>query len=234
MPLHLPAALGPLVGSAADDQGRYSMNGVEIREQGNNTFCCTVTDGRQLVIARGPCPKRGMLSGMSDARVVVPSDAWQELFRKAPKGLTVWRPGLPALAEPVSIELLLNGKLRFTASAGRTFECDAVDGRFPDWSQIVPKTRPRFSIKVNPDFLIEVLRTVSRMLGDDNRQVTLCFWSDSAPMAVVAKDRDRGICLDALLMPLFRDPTPLPPPAAKKLPAPEGESEDEADKEEGT
>jgi DNA polymerase III sliding clamp (beta) subunit (PCNA family) len=230
MPLHLPAILASLVGSAADDIGRYSMNGIEIREQGNNTFCCTVTDGQQLVIARGPCPARGRLNGMSGACVVVPSAAWQEAFRKEPKGLSVWRPRTQRNEQDhVAIERLLNGKLRFIASANRTFECDAVEGRFPDWTQVLPKSKPRFSIDVSVDLFIELLRTVGRMLSDDNRRVTLCFWSDSTPMAVVAKDTN-GICLDSLLMPLTRDePRPsLPPPATQQLPPP-AEEEEEAE-----
>jgi hypothetical protein len=217
--------LAPLVRSAADDAGRYSMNGVEIREQGNNTFCCTVTDGRQLLVARGVCPQPGRLNGMSDARVTVPTEAWLELFRKAPKNLGIWRPKSEG-PEPVSIELLTNGRLLLTCQGRRWFESACLDGRFPDWTAILPKEKPRFTVRVNPELLAELLSNVSRMLDPESQSVTIAFWTPDQPIAVVAKDRLNGLCLDALLMPITDKPyTPptkqLPPPAAKELPPPE-------------
>src|SRR5262249_9114570 len=232
MPLHLPAALAPLVRSAAEDAGRYSMTGVEIREQGNNTFCCTVTDGRQLLIARGVCPKPGRLTGLSDAGVVVPTEAWLELFRKGPKNLSVYRPGRGGVAEPVAIELLGNGNLLLTCQGRRWFESPALDGHFPDWKQVLPKDPPRFTVRVNPEYLAELRTNVARMLDQESKSVTIAFWSPDQPIAVVTKDRLTGLCLDALLMPITDHPRvpsakPLPPPAPKQLPAPEEAGDDD-------
>jgi hypothetical protein len=227
MPLFLPAALAPLVRSAADDDGRYSMKGVEIREQGNNTYCCTVTDGRQLLIARGVCPQPGRLNGMSDARIVVPTQAWLELFRKAPRGLGIWRPS-NAPPEPVSIELKTDGRLLLTCQGRRWFESHAAEGRFPDWTQVLPKRKPLFSVCVNPELLADLLTNVARMLDEHNKSVTIAFWSPEEPIAVVAKDKQNRLCLDAMLMPLT-PPTPppkaLPAPEAKQLPPPAEEEE---------
>ena len=71
---------------AADDAGRYAMNGVQVADPGDGTFRCAVTDGRRLLVARGVCPKRGELGdlgGPPDASVIVPPPDWNELIRAA-------------------------------------------------------------------------------------------------------------------------------------------------------
>jgi DNA polymerase III sliding clamp (beta) subunit (PCNA family) len=225
MPLFLPAALAPLVRSAANDAGRYSMNGVEIREQGNNTFCCTVTDGRQLIVARGACPQPGMLSGMSDACVTVPAEAWMELFRKAPRNLGIFRPKDKG-PEPVSIELLASDRLLLTCQGRRWFESHCLDGRFPDWTTVIPKEKPRFTVRVNPEMLAGLLTNVSRMLDAESQSVTIAFWTPDRPIAVVAKDRVTGLCIDSLLMPItvYTPPTKQLPPPADEEPPPDEEA----------
>src|SRR5690348_16203748 len=97
MALSLPAALGPLVRSAADGDGRYSINGVQVTDRGRGQFCCVSTDGRNLLIARGLAPDgvRGRLQDCApdyEPTVIVPAAAWTEAFRKN-KSLAIYRPG---------------------------------------------------------------------------------------------------------------------------------------------
>src|SRR5262249_12463685 len=112
----------------------------------------------------------------------------------------------PQQPETVSFEFtggpqVHSAKIR-VATRDRSFHCDPIDGRFPDWTTIIPKAAPTFTIKVNPTYLANLLTAVSHMLGDENQNVTLCFWKPDVPMAVVAKDAATGLCLDGLLMPL--------------------------------
>jgi hypothetical protein len=210
MALYLPATLGPLARCAASDNGRYSMCGVQVADPGDGTSRCAVTDGRKLLVARGLCPQEGELGCPSDAAVVVPSAEWNELFRKVPKLFNGYPHGSSV---PVGVDVLPGFKLRLLRPDRQQF-CDPVDGRFPDWRTILPKGAPVFAIKVNPEYLIDVLATVRAMLAEDNQAVTLCFWKPSAPMAVVAKDGTSGVCLDGLLMPLVPDPAPAQKGAA--------------------
>jgi hypothetical protein len=212
--LHLPATLGPLARCAADDQGRYSMNGVQVSDPGDGTFRCAVTDGRRLLVARGICPERGHLNCPPDAHVVVPTGAWNEAFRKIPKLVPQnGRWSSPKPPDAVSFEFtggpqMHQAKVR-VATGERSFNCDPIDGRFPDWNQVIPKGPPAFAIRVNPELLANLLTAMSQMLGEDCQTVTLCFWKPETPLGVVAKDSATGLCLDGLLMPLT-DSTPVP------------------------
>src|SRR5205814_5284225 len=103
--LYLPATLGPLARCAADDQGRYTMNGVQVGDPGDGTFRCAVTDGRRLLVARGVCPERGHLGCPPDASVIVPSADWNELFRKVPKLFN----GYPGRGNPTPVAVVLDG-----------------------------------------------------------------------------------------------------------------------------
>jgi hypothetical protein len=240
--LHLPTTLGPLARCAADDQGRYSMNGVQVSDPGDGTFRCAVTDGRHLLVAQGICPERGHLNCPPDVGVIVPAPAWNEAFRKPPKLVAQnGRWSSPKEPETVSFEFtggpqMHSAKIR-VATRDRSFSCDPIDGRFPDWTQIIPKTAPAFTIKVNPTYLANLLTAVSHMLGDESQGVTLAFWKPDVPMAVVAKDAATGLCLDGLLMPLT-DSTPVrryepQKQTEERAKAEEGQEQEEKDEAEG-
>ena len=141
--LHLPTTLGPLARCAADDQGRYSMNGVQVRDPGDGTFCCVSTNGRYLLIARGITPGdgRGHLGCPPDRSIVVPTVAWNEAFRKVPQLLDQPR----GSNKPKTVEVALEGTNVRLSSQERSFTCDQIDGRFPDWTQVLPKRGPAFT-----------------------------------------------------------------------------------------
>jgi DNA polymerase III sliding clamp (beta) subunit (PCNA family) len=189
----------------ADDQGRLSMNGVEVTDPGNGTFCCVGTDGRYMLIARGiqAGDARGHLGCPPDRAVLVPAVAWTEAFRKMPKLLDTpsWS------AKKPTVEVSLEGQKVRLSGRERSFTCDEIDGRFPNWRQVLPKRPPAFTIYANPDYLAELLKTVSGMLGGETKRVTLAFWSDNEPLAFVARDRESGLCLDGILMPLTPSPS---------------------------
>src|SRR5262249_43865603 len=155
--LSLPTTLGPLARVAADDQGRWSMNGVEVTDPGNGTFCCVGTDGRYLLVVRGiqAGDERGHLGCPPDRAVLVPAVAWTEAFRKMPKLLdkTTYS------RKPPTVEVALEGKKVRLSGYERSFTCDEIDGRFPDWRNVLPKKPPTFSIAVDPEKLAELLKT---------------------------------------------------------------------------
>src|SRR6516164_4096439 len=204
--LSLPATLGPLTRCAADDQGRYSMNGVQVRDPGDGTFCCVSTNGRYLLIARGVSPgdERGHLGCPPDRSIVVPTVAWNEAFRKVPQLLDQPR----GSNKPKTVEVALEGTKVRLSSQERSFTCDQIDGRFPDWTQVLPKRGPAFTIYVNPDLLFDILTAVKQMIGEQDK-VTLAFWSDTEPLAVVAKSAESGLCIDGLVMPLTPSPSQI-------------------------
>jgi DNA polymerase III sliding clamp (beta) subunit (PCNA family) len=191
---------------AADDQGRYSMNGVQVRDPGDGTFCCVSTNGRYLLIARGISlgDERGHLGCPPDRPIVVPTVAWNEAFRKVPQLLDQPR----GSNKPKTVKVALEGTKVRLSSNERSFTCDQIDGRFPDWTQVLPKRGPAFTIYVNPDLLVDILTAVKQMIGEQ-KKVTLAFWTDAEPMAVVAKSAETGLCIDGLVMPLTPSPSQI-------------------------
>jgi hypothetical protein len=222
----LPATLGPLARVAADDQGRWSMNGVQVTDPGDGTFCCVGTDGRYLLVVRGiqVGDERGHLGCPPDRSVNVPAVAWTEAFRKMPKLLdpSSWS------KKPPMVQVALEGQKVRLSGHERSFTCDEIDGRFPDWKQVLPKKPPSFSIAVDPEKLAELLKTVQGMIGE-SKKVTLAFWKDNEPMAVVARNPDNGLCLDGILMPL----TPSPSEMAKEKEKKAIEEEEQRENDEG-
>jgi DNA polymerase III sliding clamp (beta) subunit (PCNA family) len=229
--LSLPATLGPLTRCAADDQGRYSMNGVQVRDPGDGTFCCVSTNGRYLLIARGISPGdgRGHLGCPPDRPIVVPTVAWNEAFRKVPQLLDQPR----GSNKPKTVELALEGTKVRLSSNERSFTCDQIDGRFPDWTRILPKRGPAFTIYVNPDLLVDILTAVKQMIGEYDK-VTLAFWTDAEPLAVVAKSAETGLCIDGLVMPLTPSPSQIQKEKDERAARAAEEEESEPEEEEGS
>jgi hypothetical protein len=169
----------------------------------------------------------------------VPTGAWNEAFRKTPKLASHngrWSSTKPP--DAVSFEFTGGPQMHLAkvrvGTGERTFNCDPIDGRFPDWTTIIPKGSPAFAIRVNPKFLADLLIAMSQMLGEDCQTVTLCFWKPDTPMGVVAKDSATGLCLDGLLMPLT-DSTPVqryePQPEKQEATEEEQGEEEEAEQE---
>jgi hypothetical protein len=209
---------------AADDQGRWSMNGVEVTDPGDGTFCCVGTDGRYLLVVRGiqAGDGKGHLGCPPDRAVLVPAVAWTEAFRKMPKLLDQphWS------KKPATVEVALEGQKVRLSGHERNFTCDQVDGRFPDWRQVLPKKPPAFSIYVDPERLADLLKTVQGMIGESHK-VTLAFWKDSEPLAIVAREPETGLCLDGIIMPLTPSPSEVAKDKAKRAAEQEEEEEDE-------
>ena len=111
-----------------------------------------------------------------DRSIVVPTVAWNEAFRKVPQLLDQPR----GSNKPKTVEVALEGTKVRLSSQERSFTCDQIDGRFPDWTQVLPKRGPAFTIYVNPDLLVDLLTAVKQMIGEYDK-VTLAFWTDADP-----------------------------------------------------
>jgi len=217
--LALPASLAALT-RCAGEESRYSLAGVQLTDPGGGQYKVTVTDGRRLIHVQGYCPETktepaGELGCPPDVPVYVPRDAWDTMFRFAPKLLgyqrsTLLRPG--EKNAPVRVARLSDARL-LLSSMDRTLTTQQLEGKFPDWRQVMPKGNPIAVVSVQPKLLAETLTALAAMLGDEFQKVTLCFFKPGEPIGLVAKNS--VACIDALLMPLTppemeRDYKPAP------------------------
>jgi hypothetical protein len=221
--LSLPATLGPLARVTADDQARYSMNGVQVTDPGDGTFCCVGTDGRYLLVVRGiQAGDRGHMGCPPDRSLLIPAAAWTEAFRKVPALLDQPRWS----NKPKTVEVSLEGRKVRLSGHERSLTTDELDGRFPDWRQALPKKPPAFSIAVDPEKLADLLKTVQGMIGESHK-VVLAFWKDNEPLAVVARNQETGLCLDGILMPLTPSPSEMAKEKAERAAKQEERREEE-------
>jgi hypothetical protein len=190
------------------------MAGVQLTDPGGGQYKATVTDGRRLIHVQGYCPETkneppGELGCPSDVPVMVPRDAWDTIFRFAPKLIGYERNRYGEKTAPVRVARLSDGRV-LLSSKDRTLTTDQLGGHFPDWRQVMPKAKPIAVVSVQPKLLAETLTALAAMLGDEFQRVTLCFFGPNTPIGLVAKNS--AACIDALLMPLDEpEPKPVPP-----------------------
>jgi DNA polymerase III sliding clamp (beta) subunit (PCNA family) len=173
--------------------------------------------------------RAGHLGCPPDRSIVVPTVAWNEAFRKVPQLLDQPR----GSNKPKTVEVALEGTKVRLSFHERNFTCDQIDGRFPDWTQVLPKCGPAFTIYVNPDLLVDILTAVKQMIGESDK-VTLAFWSDTEPLAVVAKSAESGLCIDGLVMPLTPSPSQIQKEKDERAARIAEEEESEPEAEEGS
>lgn len=145
--------------AAADDVGRYSMTGV-LWELDDEQARLVATDGRRLALALGPAKAHGghTTKGMQP---VVPSKAMSLLERN-----------LQDDEEAVHVCFRPNEVLFRTERA--TIYSRLVEGRFPDYRQVLPKKQTaKVPLKV-PDFTAAV-RQAAIMTDEESKRVVFHF-----------------------------------------------------------
>src|SRR5262249_47412409 len=127
--LALPASLAALT-RCAGEESRYSLAGVQLTDPGGGQYKATVTDGRRLIHLQGSCPETkndppGELGVPPDVPVMVPSEAWNVMFRFAPKMYNGDRQRYGEKTAPVRVARLSDGRL-LLSSQDRTLTTDQV------------------------------------------------------------------------------------------------------------
>jgi hypothetical protein len=79
---------------------------------------------------------------------------------------------------------------------------EAIDGRFPTIANVIPKTRPMFTFRVDPRMLAETLLAMSALLPDEAQGVQVFFYGKDTPIGLCARNFENGMMIDALVVPL--------------------------------
>jgi DNA polymerase III sliding clamp (beta) subunit (PCNA family) len=188
MPVFLPKNLAALAGVAAKEATRYSANALRVLDLGG-AYRVEATDGTKLVVVRGPCPESSSLAlgpeygGANEA--LVPAADWKAGFRLGKKQLPV---GLAA--DATSFKLAVGDQ----AVSGQRAE-----GRFPDFSLVIPKAPALIGFRVDPSLLIGLLQAAAALEPVGGVQVL--FYARNKPIGIACRN-DQGQYLDGLLMPL--------------------------------
>ncbi|HZY89406.1 MAG TPA: DNA polymerase III subunit beta [Gemmataceae bacterium] len=146
--------------AAADETARYSMTGV-LWELDEESAKLVATDGRRLALAQGLAVAHGGHSTKGQAPVV-PTKAMGLLERNLADDEE----------EPVKICLRPNEVLFRTGRA--VIYSRLVEGRFPDYRQVIPK-KQNVRVELQAEPFQAAVRQAAIMTDDDSKRVTFRF-----------------------------------------------------------
>lgn len=149
--------------ATADETARYSMTGV-LWELEGNTAKLVATDGRRLALAQGAAVEQGGHTTKGQAPVV-PTKAMNLLERN-----------LQDDEETVKVCLRPNEVLFRTERA--VIYSRLVEGRFPDYKQVMPKKQGTRVVLQAAPFQAAV-RQAAIMTDEDSKRVTFRFSKDN-------------------------------------------------------
>ncbi|MCI0456916.1 MAG: hypothetical protein L0Z62_08055 [Gemmataceae bacterium] len=204
MIVHLHPNLKLLADIAADEHARVgATTAIRVLEEPSGLYRCEATDGKALVIVRGPFdPDDAIVGPLGDeahvecGAALIHAKDWKEAFNF----LVVKHKGRP----PMGITLAtMRGGARFVSLAGLR-PAPEVEGRFPDVNRVLPKHPPQVSVGVDPDLVIRVLRAAAALRADGELAVVLHFWPDphGGKLGVTLRNGSTGQALDAVFVPL--------------------------------
>jgi DNA polymerase-3 subunit beta len=139
--------------AVSNDETRYVLNGAYLIWEKNELKMVT-TDGRRLSFIRAPLANTG---GKGEA--VVPTKALQELvhlFGSSEGDVTI---------------VLGEGYARFSAGSA-TLTTRLIDGRFPDYEQVIPKAQDK-KVVIATDAFLAATRRASLIAADRSLSVRL-------------------------------------------------------------
>ncbi|HMK99271.1 MAG TPA: DNA polymerase III subunit beta [Acidimicrobiales bacterium] len=171
----LAEALRQVVRAASSDDARPLLTGVLVSAEGEGTRL-VATDSYRLalrdVAGTGPLP-----SGAE--QILVPARALIELQRLLPSSAK--EETTPSVGFSVS-------DLDATFAVGGVhLSTRLLDGRFPDYRQLIPPGYPN-KLRVNKDALLDALRRVRLLIRDNTTPVRLSMRPGSVELTVVSQE----------------------------------------------
>jgi hypothetical protein len=125
----------------------------------------------------------------SETSAVIAADDWANALK--------WKWCWQSTVVPLSIALGKNGLITL-AKGEQSLRTQAVEGRYPDYHSILPKSPSRISFKVGLDLLVGLLKAFKTAGAE---QVEVLWYGNDKPFGLAAETVD-GIVLDVLQMPL--------------------------------
>jgi len=155
--------------AAAQEQGRYAINGVALTvEKGQVEMAAT--DGKRLAVARGPAE-----GGAKIDLCIVPPRMLAELRRIA--------------QEVEEVSLAVGGGKLLAQAAGYLVAGNLIEGSYPAYAEMIPK-RAKEAVRVKASVLAGCLRQAAHLVPQESRAVVLRLAADK--LTVEAKSAAIG------------------------------------------
>jgi DNA polymerase III sliding clamp (beta) subunit (PCNA family) len=189
--------LGAVAELTEEDAARYSLGGVLIERFGEG-YRAVATNGLVLIVVESPSeptkslPCHGLEFVGDQPRAIIPGDSFASMF--TPRG------------EGVAVDMKHGNVSMVAAEKGGTVRRDVktLDGRFPDYTAVVPKDAPKFTCQVNPVLVLDMLKCLSELQCDDeDERVTIEFREAETPLVFRGKTV-HGQTLIGMVMPMSK------------------------------
>ena len=196
----LPPSMGAALECAADEAGRFALQGVQVSTVGGG-LTVTATDGRRMMRAvYGECESPG-----DPLRVLLPPDALAFLttaskaLRRDPRAQPTDRVVVLTVAEEPTGRRLLTLACALTGAQLVTRE---IDGSFPVVDDAIPKPEPVSGfVSLGEPLLAGLLKSMRGMAGapKDRLAVRFCCRGPKAPVRLDYEAE--GVAVVGVLMP---------------------------------
>lgn len=203
--LYLPKNVERLVSVASKDDGtRYALGGVRCFDYDTH-YCLMATDGRRMGCVQGvndgPDEMFGPdLLAKPDTlkEYCVPAKDWTAGFRQPHSDR--WRKD--DRAKFLLLSDCAEGKANITfASSAGSMRMEGLEGRCPPFRDIVPKSAPLATCKVNAKYLADVLLLAAQYADGETLTTTLAFYGEKGYLWVSTKN-SQGQIFDGCVVPL--------------------------------
>lgn len=203
--------LGPLADLAGKEKTKFAMTGVNL-EILPDRYKAVATNSKLLGVVEGPLEDAEQypeIPGLKSApnggtRGNIPSEFWKSFFAKAVKMTKKIRYGKEIL-KFVPVVVSENQTTMATTDLEQvSVEASGhVEGRFPPYQEVFPRSKPLVKIRVDADLLIDLLDVAKRFCTDGYHGVDLVIHDPTKPIEVNIPHRnDKGQSFRGLVMPL--------------------------------
>jgi len=158
--------------AAAQEKGRYALNGVFFVVGREDTIEMVAADGARLAHVK---KKLSNPNGV-EAEFIVMTKGVEQLARLADCG-----------TEPIRMAATDNQLV--AENEGGRLVCQLVEGQFPNYREVIP-TDAKVKVQVGAKELLSAVRRASYLTTDDTRVVDFCFSEGS--LAITAESPDVG------------------------------------------
>lgn len=205
--------------AAGDTDSRYMLNGVHIEQRPETPDIPPVTrlvatDGHRLIVvdhanksdpADFPASKNpGPVENGATSGTIAKNHFVNVLKACKPKGASKHLPILNNVA------LTLGETTATFRSTDLEQEnvtpCTLIDGKYPNYEQVIPSKTPELSISFNAQYMAELCTALVKMQGNDTTKrvhpIKLSLYGADSPMVLEGSADDESIAFKAVLMPI--------------------------------
>lgn len=211
----LPPCISSLAAFAdrKESGARWAVTGIHLEHVGDK-FIAAATDTKVLCVVEGKAvldDKAGypntptLMAVKEDPKVttaLIPAKFWADSFTQAGK-----IKGGPDTLRNVAVKFGSTDATFYATNLEKEMiqKSKYVEGRFPPWRDILPKTQPVMTVEFDPVYLANALAAVGKMQDAGEKRCTLQLWSSSKPMLITLEQGEAArpdLKVTALVMPL--------------------------------